>query len=167
MNRTFLAATLALFPLMFACQPEIDAGNPETASALEQRSGTSVDTHRDALLAAPFVTLEAVETARYQDTYYVHVETAYYATFWADRARSIPVNLGSAIQLNYQSTFYNYKYNQVVRSNLSTTLQAGGHSYYIGTGIYECDYDANGNIDHRCDETSLSLRTGVGYDTSW
>lgn len=167
MNRTFLAATLALFPLMFACQPEIDAQNPEAASALEQRSGTPVDTHRDALTGTPFVTLEAVETARYEDTYYVHVETAYYATFWADRARSIPVNLSSAIQLNYQSTFYNYKYNQVVRSNLSTTLQAGGHSYYIGSGIYECIYDANGNIDHRCDDTYLTLRTGVGYDGSW
>ncbi|WP_375758992.1 hypothetical protein [Corallococcus exercitus] len=51
--------------------------------------------------------------------------------------------------------------------NLSTTLQAGGHSYYIGSGVYECDYDANGNIDHRCDETYLTLRTGVGYDGSW
>lgn len=167
MKRTFLAATLALFPLLFACQPETGAPGEQQPEVTEQRSGTPIDENRDALAGVPFVTLEAIETARYQDTYYVHVETAYYVTFWADRARSIPVNLSSATQLNYKSTYYDYKYNQSMSSNLSTSLQAGGHSYYIGSGTYECDYDANGNIDHRCDETYLTLRTGVGYDGSW
>ncbi|MBN8232174.1 hypothetical protein JYK02_32125 [Corallococcus macrosporus] len=167
MKKTFLAATLALFPVLFACQPETDVPGAQQPEVTEPRTGTPTAENRDALAGVPFVTLEAIETARYEDTYYVHVETAYYATFWADRARTIPVNLSSALQLNYKSTFYNYKYNQSMNSNLSTTLQAGGHSYYIGSGVYECDYDANGNIDHRCDETYLTLRTGTGYDGSW
>ncbi|RKH40522.1 hypothetical protein D7Y23_34605 [Corallococcus sp. AB050B] len=163
MNRTFLAATFALLPLMYACQPEMDAPAEQKTEVV----ASSVVDSRAALTSVPFVTLEAVETARYQDTYYVHVETAYYATFWADRARSIPVNLSSAVQLNYTSTFYDYKYNTSMRTNRSANLAAGGHSYYIGSGVYECDYDANGNIDHRCDETYLTLRTGTGYDGSW
>lgn len=185
MNRLFLAASLALLPLAFACQPEFDASSeaPSTARSaegtltLEKKSGTSSDADRNALSSGeqgvmgltgvPFASMEGVETARYEDPWNVHVETAYYVTFWADRARTIPVNLGAAIQLNYVSTYSDYKYYTSMRTNLSTYLQSGGHSYYIGSGTYECDYDANGNIDHRCDETWLSLRSGVGYDASY
>ncbi|WP_257458408.1 hypothetical protein [Archangium lipolyticum] len=191
MKRTFLAASLALLPLAFACQPELDASSeqepatavPSTAQSpdgtitLEKKSGTSFDANRDALSSGdlsvmglagvPFATMEEVEAARSENPWYVYVATDYYVTFWADRARTIPVNLGAAIQLNYLSTYYNYKYNTSMRSNLSTNLQPGSHRYYLGSGTYECDYDANGNPDHRCDSTSLSLRTGVGYDPSY
>ncbi len=194
MKRTFLAASLALLPLVFACQPELDASSeqepcatckleaamPEATavpSTARSPEGTHFEADRNALSSGdlsvvgltgvPFVTMEEVETARYEDTWYVHVEKSYYVTFWADRARSSPINLGAAIQLNYLSTYYNYMYNYSMKSNLSTILQPGSHSYYIGSGVYECDYDAGGNPDHRCDETYLSLRTGVGYDGSW
>ena len=191
MKRTFLAVSLALLPFAFACQPELDASSEQAACAtckleaampegtltLEKKSGTPFDANRDALSSGdlsvmglagvPFVTLEAVETARSEEPWYVYVATDYYVTFWADRARTSPVNLGAAIQLNYLSTYSDYKYNTSVRTNRSTTLQPGSHSYYIGSGTYECDYDANGNPDHRCGETTLSLRTGVGYDGSW
>ncbi|HEX5752437.1 MAG TPA: hypothetical protein VFZ09_39895 [Archangium sp.] len=189
MNRIFLAASLALLPFAFACQPELDvsseqeatvpstARSPEGTLTLEKKSGTSIDANHNALSSGdlsvtgltgvPFASMEAVETVRYEDTWYVHVETAYYVTFWADRARTSPINLGAAIQLNYLSTYYNYMYNTSMQSNLSTTLQPGSHSYYIGSGTYECDYNANGTPDHRCDETWYSLRTGVGYDASY
>ncbi|MFY0568465.1 hypothetical protein ACN28E_32180 [Archangium lansingense] len=194
MKRIFLAASLALLPLAFACQPELDASSeqepcatcelgaamteatavPSTAQSPDEALS---DANRNALSSGdlsvigltgvPFASMEAVETVRYEDTWYVHVETAYYVTFWADRARTSPINLGAAIQLNYLSTYYNYMYNTSMKSNLSTNLQPGSHSYYIGSGTYECDYNANGTPDHRCDETYLSLRTGVGYDASY
>lgn len=180
MKRIFLVASLALLPFAFACQPELDASNEQESSAqsadgtltLEKKSGTS-DANRDALSAGypsvmgltgvPYASMEAVETARYEDTWSVHVETAYYVTFWADSARTSPVNLGAAIQLNYVSTYANYMYNTQMRSDLSTSLPAGSHSYYIGSGTYECNYGANGSPENRCDETWLSLRAGVGY----
>jgi hypothetical protein len=178
MNRIFLAASLALLPFAFACQPELDAPSEQASTAqspdgtltLEKKSGTPVDANRDAvssrvmgLTGTPFASMEAVETSRYEDTWSVHVDTDYYVTFWADSAHTSPVNLGAAIQLNYLSTYANYMYNTQMRSNLSTNLQPGSHSYYIGSGTYECDYGANGSMENRCDETWLSLRTGVGY----
>lgn len=203
MKRTFLAASLALLPLAFACQPELDvsseqepcatckleaampeatavpsaAQSPDGTITLEKKSGSPFDANRNVpssgdlsvigLTGVPFASMEAVETARYEDTWYVYVATDYYVTFWADRARTSPVNLGAALQLNYLSTYYNYMYNTSMKSNLSTNLQPGSHSYYIGSGTYECDYGANGSPEHRCDETWLSLRTGAGYDASY
>ncbi|WNG36675.1 hypothetical protein F0U61_25630 [Archangium violaceum] len=184
MKPTFLAASLALLPLTFACQPELEetevpstAQSPDETSTLEKKSGSPFDANRNALSSGdlsviglagvPFVTLEAVETSRSESPWYVYVATDYYVTFWADRARTSPVNLGAAIQLNYVSTYSDYKYNTSMRSNLSINLQPGSHSYYIGSGAYECDYDANGNPDHRCGETWFALRNGVGYDGSW
>lgn len=181
MKRIFLAASLALLPFVFACQPELDASSEQESTAqspdgtltLEKKSGTPFDSNRNALSSGdpsvmgltgePFASMEAVETARYEDTWSVHVETDYYVTFWADSARTSPVNLGAAIQLNYVSTYANYMYNTQMKSNLSTSLQPGSHSYYIGSGTYECDYGANGSPENRCDETWLSLRAGVGY----
>lgn len=176
MNKTFLAASLVLLPLAFACQPELDASSEQESTAqsadetltLEKKSSPSVDALSVmGLTGIPFASMEAVETSRYESTWQVSVATDYYVTFWADRARTSPVNLGSAIQLNYTSTYYNYMYNQSMRSNLSTSLSPGSHSYYIGSGSYECYYGANGNMENRCDETWLSLRTGVGYDASY
>ncbi|WNG51435.1 hypothetical protein F0U60_50390 [Archangium minus] len=164
MKRTFLAASLVLLPLTFACQPELEAtAVPSTAQSPDE----TITLEKKSLAGVPFVTLEAVETARSESPWYVYVATDYYVTFWADRARTNPVNLGAAIQLNYVSTYSDYKYNTSMRSNLSTNLQPGSHSYYIGSGTYECDYDANGNPDHRCGETWFSLRNGVGYDGSY
>jgi hypothetical protein len=181
MKRFFLVASLALLPFAFACQPELEASIEQEATAVPSTAQRPDETLFDAnpnalssgdlsvtgLTGVPFASMEEVETVRYQDTWYVHVETAFYVTFWADRARTIPINLGAALQLNYLSTYYNYMYNSSMKSNLSTTLQPGSHSYYIGTGTYECDYDAGGNPDHRCDETYYTLRTGAGYDASY
>lgn len=204
MKRTFLAATLALLPLVFACQPEIDAPgeqepcatcepevampevtavpataqSPEEPSTLERKSGTALGDDGNArssgdlgatgsLTGVPFVTLEEVETVRYEEPWYVHVERDYYVTFWADRARTIPINLGSGIQLNYLSTYYTYLGRYSMKTNLSTYLPPGSHSYYIGNGTYECNYNASGDPEYRCDETWLTLRTGTGYDGSW
>jgi len=177
MKRTFLAASLALLPLMFACQPELDAPSEQQPTTLE-KNDTTADVTPDALpsgdlgvmglmTGTPYASMEEVEIMRDEQQGWIHVETQFYVTFWADIARTIPVNLGTAIQLNYQHWYYDIMNHYSMISNLSTNLQPGSHSYYIGTGIYECNYTAHGDPEYRCDQTLLSLRSGVGYNSSY
>ncbi|WP_158620258.1 MULTISPECIES: M12 family metallopeptidase [Corallococcus] len=111
-----------------------------------------------------YASVQAVETERRQDPWSVYVATDHYVTFWADRGRTVPATLGSVLQLNYFSGRYEVISHWTMLTNLSTTLQPGIHSYYLGNQVTEeCLYGANGNPEHVCYSTWLGLREGFNY----
>jgi len=162
MTRTLLS-TVALLPLVFACQPELDpVQNPVEPSAVEVKSGT-------AELQSPlYASIVVVETQRDEYPWHVYVAADHYVSFWADSARTIPVTLGNALTVNYASTLRYANSNYMQTSNLSAYLQPGSHSYYLGNQTTEdCYYDANGNPEGTCYYSWMSLSAGSGYTITY
>jgi len=158
MKRTLLS-TVALLPLVFACQPETDTvPNPAEPSAVEVKSGT-------AELQSPlYASIHAVETQRDETPWHVYVAADYYVSFWADSARTVPVTLSNYTYVGYATTVRYAGSNYMQTSNSDTNLPPGSHSYYLGNLTTEdCYYGANGNPEGTCYNSWMSLRSGYGY----
>lgn len=169
MTRTLLP-TLALLPLVFACQPEFETSsaevpvtvqNPHSPAAVEVKNGTAD------LQTQIYASIEVVETQREEYPWHVYVAADHYVSFWADSARTVPVTLGSYLYVNYASGLRYAHSNYVQTSNLSVNLQPGSHSYYLGNLTTEdCYYGANGNPEN-CYYSWMLLREGYGYTITY
>ncbi|WP_421542690.1 M12 family metallopeptidase [Myxococcus fulvus] len=115
-----------------------------------------------------YASVDVVETERYDETYHVYVAADHSIRFWADRSRTIPATLSTAVQVNYESWYHSVIGNQSSFSRLTANLQPGSHSYYLGNQVtQDCYYGANGSPENLCYSTWLSLKDGFGYATGY